>query len=194
MAWTITEFATFEASRRVVHMFLGDEVMLLSFFVIECKSCSESSESDDRRPKMVLVTGTCAVSVITALTTQTPKMYSPDEDFLDDDDFFYHKTTSTKPNPYSDRRSANRYNDSIRRESSEHLQRLHRRVTELEDIIHSQNIALSEKDAGHRLLRSQLQEFKDKKDRQVRELTSAVTRLESQDRDLDKILKKKSEE
>lgn len=116
-------------------------------------------------------------------------MYSPDEDFLTDDDYYYHHRKPTSSLGYAAHVSAR----LAAREAGDHLQRMHRRVIDLEDVIRSQGIALSEKDAGHRLLKSQLRELRELKERQIRELNSAISQLEDRNRDLDVEMKKKNE-
>jgi len=116
-------------------------------------------------------------------------MYSPEDDFLLDDDYYYHKTPGLSS--YS---TSNHVARALAtREANEHLQRLHRRVVDLEDVIRSQGLALSEKDAGHRLLRNQLKELKEIKERQIKELREAIAALEDRNRDLDLEVKKKAE-
>ena len=116
-------------------------------------------------------------------------MYSPEEDFLAEEDYFYHHRKPSSSMGYAAHVSAR----LAAREASDHLQRLHRRVIDLEDVIRSQGIALSEKDAGHRLLKSQLRELRELKERQIRELNAAIAQLEDRNRDLDVEVKKKNE-
>lgn len=124
-------------------------------------------------------------------------MYSPD-DYLQDDDFYYQRKSY-----YSSHQHAPVSRLSSAKETSEQLQRLHRRVTDLEseqvtleEIIRKQGIAINEKEAGHRLLRSQLRELKDIRERQMKELSLTVSRLQTlqeRNRSLDDELKRKSE-
>ena len=113
-------------------------------------------------------------------------MYSP-EDYLPDDDFYYQRKSYFA----SQHAAVNRLTNA--RETSDHLQRLHRRVTDLESIIRDQGLAINEKEAGHRLLRSQLRELKDIKERQVKELSVTVSRLQERNRSMDDEIRRKSE-
>lgn len=110
-------------------------------------------------------------------------MYSPLDDFLADHDYYYDRSSLGY--------SASRLREV--REASERLQLLNRQVTDLEDIIRKQGAALSEKDAGHKILRSQLRELKEIKERQIRELSNAVQQLEERNQELDQEVKEKSE-
>lgn len=113
-------------------------------------------------------------------------MYSP-EDYLPDDDFYYQRKS------YIGSHHAPVSRLSSTREANENLQRLHRRVIDLEEVIRNQGVAINEKEAGHRLLRAQLRELKDIKERQVKELSVTVSRLQERNRSLDDEIKRKSE-
>lgn len=114
-------------------------------------------------------------------------MYSP-EDYLPEEDFYYQRKSYA-----SSQHAAAASRLASARETNEHLQRLHRRVTDLEEIIRSQGLAINEKEAGHRLLRSQLRELKDIKERQVKELSTTISRLHERNRCLDDEMRRKSE-
>ena len=110
-------------------------------------------------------------------------MYSPLDDFLSESDYYYERPVVGYP--------ASRLNDM--RESAMKLQLLNRQVSKLEEIIRKQGAALSEKDAGHKILQSQLRELNIMKERQIRELSNTVRSLEKQNRDLDQAVKEKNE-
>lgn len=110
-------------------------------------------------------------------------MYSPLDDFLADHEYYYERPTVGYP--------ASRLNEM--REAGIKLQLLNRQVSKLEEIIRKQGAALSEKDAGHKILQSQLRELSAIKERQIRELSSTVKQLEKQNRDLDQAMKEKNQ-
>src|SRR5258708_5537906 len=76
------------------------------------------------------------------------------------------------------------------KEANEHLQLLHLKVTDLEDIIRSQGIALSEKDINYR---RQLKDLKEAKEMQIEELTRTIVKMEEKNKDLEKEVKEKRE-
>lgn len=121
-------------------------------------------------------------------------MYSPEDDYFPDEDFYYpRKSYSYSSSTGFSQASTGSRSLATAREANEHLQRLHRRVTDLEEIIRNQGIAINEKEAGHRLLRSQLRELKDIKERQVKELSLTVSKLQEKNRSLDDQIRRKSE-
>ena len=67
------------------------------------------------------------------------------------------------------------------REANDHLQLLHQRVGDLEDIIRSQGSALSGKDIE---FRRQIQELKESKERQISELSMVIAKLEGKNQEL----------
>lgn len=67
------------------------------------------------------------------------------------------------------------------REANDHLQLLHQRVGDLEDIIRSQGSALSGKDIE---FRRQIQELKESKERQISELSMVIAKLEGKNQQL----------
>ena len=121
-------------------------------------------------------------------------MFSPeDEDLYDSDDHLYRmKTTTTTSSygKYGQQRDLTPNRNNLK-EASEHLRLLRQRVTDLEDIIKSQGVALTEKDVGYR---KQLKELKESKERQIVELTQVIARLEQRNQELALEAEKTSDE
>lgn len=115
-------------------------------------------------------------------------MYSPYDDLLGESDLYFGDTGN-----YSSSSSSSLSRVREVREAGERLHLLSRQVSDLEDIIRKQGAALSEKDAGHKVLRSQLKELKEMKERQIRELASVVKRLEEKNHQLDLQVKEKDD-
>ena len=114
-------------------------------------------------------------------------MYSPYDDSWCESDLYFGDTG----NYSSSSSSLSRLKEV--REAGERLHLLTRQVSELEDIIRKQGAALSEKDALHKVLRCQSKELKDIKEKQIRELSSAVRRLEEKNQQLDLQVREKDD-
>ena len=76
------------------------------------------------------------------------------------------------------------------REANDHLQLLHQRVGDLEDIIRSQGSTLSGKDIE---FRRQIQELKETKERQISELSMVIAKLEGKNQELASEIQEKSD-
>lgn len=115
-------------------------------------------------------------------------MYSPYDDPWFESDLYLGDTGNY---PSSSSSSLSRLKEV--REAGERLHFLTRQVSELEDIIREQGAALSEKDALHKVLRCQLKELKDIKEKQIHELLTSVRRLEEKNQQLDLQVREKDD-
>lgn len=118
-------------------------------------------------------------------------MFSPDEPYFDDEDLYtLDMKTASAINPGHHPHHGHHVTPtrvSIK-EANEHLQLLHQRVSDLEDIIRSQGMALSEKEVTYR---RQLLELKESKERHIEDLSRTILRLEERNRTLERDLKTK---
>lgn len=116
-------------------------------------------------------------------------MFSPDEPYFEDHEIETSLAASyMKPPGIIGHHQLGHHSTPTRvsiREANEHLQLLHQRVSDLEDIIRNQGMALNDKEANYR---HQLIELKESKERHIEELTKIVLKLEEKNRVLEREL------